>query len=82
MWRKCSGALPKPHHEWLRGKFALWFFMHFIEHLWTGLVGKPINDRKKIKKTVDLRADNVFFTMQGKHPQPRGLNQFLDNNIV
>lgn len=67
----------KPHHEWLRGKFALWFFIHFIELLWVGLVGKYINDKKKIKKTLDLRPDNVFVAMQGKHPQPRGLNEFL-----
>jgi hypothetical protein len=72
----------KATSEWLRGKFALWFFLHFIENLWLSLVGKPINDRKKIKKTVDLKADTIFLTMQGRHPIPKNLEQFLSINIA
>jgi hypothetical protein len=72
----------KPPNEWIRGKFALWYFLHFIENLWLSLVGTPINDRKKIKKTVNLKADTIFLSMQGRHPVPKGLKEFLSMNIA
>ncbi|WP_158792054.1 DUF4435 domain-containing protein [Granulicella sp. L60] len=78
---KADWLAEKPHHEWMRGKFALWFFLRFVGELWGSLVGELINDRKKIKKTVDMQSDNVFLIMQGRHPLPRGLEQFITNNI-
>jgi len=69
------------HHQWMRGKFALWFFLQFIDRVWTSVVGSQINDKKKIKKTVELKPDNVFLVMQGRHLMPNGLSAFLSQNI-
>jgi hypothetical protein len=72
----------KSHNEWIRGKFALWYFIQFLNQLWDSVTGILLNDRKKIKKTVDLKADSIFLTMQGRHPYPRGLEEFLALNIA
>jgi hypothetical protein len=71
-----------PCHTWLRGKFALWYFVQFIGNLWTSLQGRAINDRKKIKKNMELKSDNVFVVMEGRHPTPMGLEQFIVSNIA
>ncbi len=78
-----EALLAKKHnHTWLRGKFAVWFFIQFMNDLWRTLAGMLINDRKKIKKTMNLSMETIFLTMQGRHPEPIGLLDFLRLNIV
>lgn len=77
-YREISGL---DNRSWLRGKFAMWYFLEFVEQLWANLVGMMINEKKKVKKTLTLSAENVFAIMQNRHPWPAGLDAYLAANV-
>ena len=42
-----------PPKYWLRGKFELWFFVKFINAVWTELVCEPITPRRRAARKSD-----------------------------
>jgi hypothetical protein len=67
--------------KWVRGKFELWFVIQLLNGFWERLVGYPITNVKKAKKTIHLTSDSIFSVLEGKLPRPNNLATFLCTNI-
>jgi hypothetical protein len=69
------------HKRWLRGKFELWYFMNSCNSIWQELVGSPISEAKRVKKNVNIDAENIFNFLSCKIVMPSGLDEYISRRL-
>ncbi|RKZ46100.1 MAG: hypothetical protein DRR16_20800 [Candidatus Parabeggiatoa sp. nov. 3] len=74
--KKLKNLEPK---QYIRGKFELWYLIHFLIYLTKILTTKNQTQRAMIK--VQLTNENAIEMFSGKIPYPKSLTEFLKGNL-